>query len=227
MENEASKTRTSNIGFLVDEESLRRLQSLLKEVNGSPEYKVKFSDGSTVRYTDVKEIISQSNSDRRFIVAVIASVEGHPRKSAFLTMRDDPLPSVEYTIRGPQRDVIYFADKLDDWVASCRQWYSVVLTSNLNIIIGFVFLILPLILGAWVARAFPFKIGTVSPLPLITIVAAYAIEIWTAKLFPRGTFAIGWGSKRHQVLNIIRNGVLLAFVVSLVAGVLANMLSRR
>ena len=100
---ETSKERSLDMAFLIDPESLRLLEELLEEGKGPVEYKVKFSDGSTVRYSSAHEVVKQPNSDKRFIVSIISSVEGRNRLSAFITVRDDPAPSVEYTINGPQR----------------------------------------------------------------------------------------------------------------------------
>src|SRR5258708_28576243 len=119
MENETSKNRPLKTAFLLDATSLRSLQTLLSEIHGAVEYRVKFSDGTTIKY-DMDEIIDQPNAGTKAIVSITMSVEGEGR-SAFLGMRGDPEPSVEYTLTGVQRDVVYFADKLDDWIASCTQ----------------------------------------------------------------------------------------------------------
>jgi len=52
LENETSKTRSLQVAFLLDPPSLKNLQTLLSEIKGSLEYKVKFSDGSTTKYSD-------------------------------------------------------------------------------------------------------------------------------------------------------------------------------
>lgn len=123
MENETSKTRSLKTAFLLDPESLRRLQALLAEADGATEYRAKFDDGSIVKYDLVDDIIGQPNAGKKFIVGLITSAGGQGR-SISLTMRGDPEPSVEYTMSGVQRDVVYFSDKLDDWIASCTQWYA-------------------------------------------------------------------------------------------------------
>lgn len=222
MENEASKTRSLNIAFLVDAQDLRGLEALLKEFKGSLDYKVKFSDGSTVRYEDVEDVVSQT----RQIVSVIASAEGHGRQSTFLTMRIEPQPSVEYTVNGPQRNVIYFAEKLDDWIASTRQWYSAFYSTNLNFIPAISAFILPFLATAWVGKALPWKVGATSPLPLVVLIAVAVAEYWMFKMFPRGTFAIGFGIRKERWRAALRVSLAGAFVVSFIAGVFANFVTR-
>jgi hypothetical protein len=57
MENETTKNRQLKNAFLLDPSNLRTLQTILAEVHGVVEYRVKFSDGSTVRYGDIEEIV--------------------------------------------------------------------------------------------------------------------------------------------------------------------------
>ncbi len=223
MENEASKTRSMDIAFLVDSETLTGLEKLLCEVKGALEYKVKFSDGSMVKYDDIVDVIGQPNSNKRFIVSILASAEGHAGHSAFLTMRNDPEPSVEYTISGSQRNVIYFADKLDDWIASSRQWYSAFFSSRLGALAALAALALPLFLANKSEILYP---AGKSWLPLTTMIVVGLAEYWTFKLFPRATFALGHGARRHQLFSYIRNTVLAGFAISVLASVFANWLTK-
>ena len=222
MENETSKTRSLNVGFLVDAESLTNLEGLLQEVKGALEFKVRFSDGSTVKYSDAEEILKQPNSQKRLIVSIIASVEGNHGQAASITLRENPEPSIEYTINGPQRNVIYFSDKLDDWIQSCRQWYSGLFSSSGQLIKVIGGIALALYCANLISKKFPESTG----LPALTAVAVGMAEFYLLKLFPRGTFAVGYGQRRDDLFSKIRNGVLLALGVSVLAEVLLKALSR-
>jgi len=223
MENEASKTRSLNIAFVADAHLLRRLESMLKEVDASTlEYAVKFSDGSTVKYDDIEEIIAQPNSRRHAIVSLIAGVEGHAGRSASVTLRDSPSPSVEYTVNGRQRDVTYVADKLDDWADALSQWYSP-FVSTLQIVPVIVAIGLPLLAVNALSAHFPANnTGLQSYIPGAGLVLVIVVEILAFKLFPRGTFAIGQGVKRHQLFNFLR----YTFGASILASVLANWITK-
>jgi len=216
MENETSKTRSLKVAFLLDPTSLTNLQVLLAEIQGALEYRVKFSDGSTIKYGDADEIVSQPNSAKRFISAITASVDGQPGRSLFLTMRGDPEPSVEYTLTGVQRDVGYSADKLDDWIASCTQWYSPFYASNLGVLLVIGLFALPIFLAGRVAKVFPANGSDWhSYLSGATLVGVAVAEYYALKLFPRATFAIGYGARRNQFFSVIRVSVLLALAVAL------------
>jgi hypothetical protein len=144
------------------------------------------------------------------------SVEGQPGHSTFLTMRGDPEPSVEYTLRGVQRDVVYFADKLDDWIASCTQWYSRFYASNLGLLLAVGLVWLPIFFANRVSQVFsPKGSDWHSYLAGVTFIGVALAEYWTLKLFPRATFAIGHGARRNQMFGVIRISVLLALAVAL------------
>jgi hypothetical protein len=215
MQNETSKTRSLKVAFLLDPESIRRLHALLVEINGPIEYRVKFDDGTTIKY-DMDEIIGQPNAGNKFIIGILTSVTGEGR-SISLTMRGDPEPSVEYTMNGIQQDVVYFADKLDTWIASCTQWYSPFYASSIGILLVIGLFALPIFLAGRVAAVFsPKGSDWHSYLSGATLIGTAVAEYWILKLFPRATFAIGHGARRNQLFGVIRVSVLLAIAVALV-----------
>jgi hypothetical protein len=220
MENEASKTRASNIAFLVDANALTNLENnILSEIKGTLEYKVKFSDGSTIKYPDADSIVGQPNSENRFIISILASVAGQPKCSAYVNLRSNPEPPVEYTVNGPQRDVIYLSAKLDDWIASCRQWYSAAFSSSIGTGIAVAAFFIPFYLMTRVSEVFPAKKpGLAGLIPLATLLIVGLIEYWIYKMLPRGTFAIGYGIKRKEKYNYILSALIAAFVISILAG---------
>ena len=214
MEKEASKNRPLKVAFLLDPTSLRSLQTLLSEIKSPIEYRVKFSDGSTIKYSDVEEVIAQPNATKS-IVSVMTSVEGEGR-SIFLGMRGDPEPSVEYTVTGMQSDVFNLADNLDNWIASCTRWYSPFYASNLGLLLAVGVFAFPIFLASRVAAVFsPKGSDWHSHLSGVTLIGGYIVEYWILKLFPRATFAIGYGEKREKLFNVIRVSVLLALAVAL------------
>src|SRR5712691_5229966 len=146
MKNKASKTRSLKIAFVVNADHLRRLGTVLGEASKQLEYTVGFSDGTSVRYADVEDIIKLPNSKEHSITSLIAGtpeeknlsdiqympskgqmampsteVAVAPPSTAYVTLRKSnpaEAPSVEYTITGSQRNVVYLGAQLDDWVRS-------------------------------------------------------------------------------------------------------------
>jgi hypothetical protein len=241
MRTEASKTRSFELAFLVDPEHLRQLERILRQVGDSLEYQVKFSDGHTLQYHDLEEVLKQPNSRARSIVSLIAGVTGRGKQSAFVVLKDTPTqpyyspfgdrpstaPSVEYTTNGTQKDVIYVGDKLDEWISGIRQWYSV-FDRGIPLLL-FVGAIIMGPIWLWNSVS-PYIFSTAFLKSHDWLQGATVIGLWVAiyrsfKLFPRAAFAIGQGAQRHQFFTYLRNGVVGGFVLSLLASLLANWLT--
>jgi hypothetical protein len=231
MDYPTAKTRSLNVAFVVNAEHLRSLAEILGEDAQPLEYTVKFSDGTSVLYSAVEEIIGQPNSSKRSIVSLIAGPARHPGKSAYVNLKstDYLSESVEYTINGPQRDVVYLADKLDDWVAGIRLWYSPVFVGD-GMFLYFSSCALAFYAGFIVANRYHSYMSSEKAVFLFMAVtiATFIIEYFAfTRLFPRATFAIGRGEQRHTFLTYCRNTVLVGLGLSVVGSVVANWKSRR
>jgi hypothetical protein len=225
---DTSKTRGLDYGFVVDPGHLRRLAVVLREVSRTLEFTVTFSDGTTVHYGDIEEIIGQSNSDERCIVSLVADAADEESKSASVILKKVGSPSLEYTIYGNRVEVAYFASQLDNWVAAVRQWYSPFLSSkNRPSAAGLALrgTVVFLSLYGWVSWALgagrPYKWIAI-PVTLLTWLVAYLIQ----RRFPRGTFSIGQGEERHQSNIYVRNTLIGGLVSSIIGGLIANLISK-
>ena len=233
MKNEASKTRSLDIAFVVTPDHLKGLAAILGETSDALEYTVKFSDGTSVRYDKIEDVIGKPNSDEKSIVSLIAGTGGENAKSAFVNFKKDSSPSLEYTIYGTQHDVIYFADQLDDWVAGTRQWYSPFFSgpsnpSGAGVVLFFVAIFLPIYVWDHISRlsAVLGKGGSYQWIALPAMIAMWVAEYFIFQLFPRGTFAIGQGEKRHQFFIYVRRTVIFGSLLSVVTRVLWVLFTR-
>lgn len=233
MDYPASKTCSLDIAFVVDADNLRRLSEILREVSSSLEFAIKFSDGTNVQYVDIEEVIGQPNSPERVIIALVAGTGGEGGRSAYVNLKKADSPSLEHTLTGIQRDVIYFADKLDDWVASVRQWYSPFFSSGEGVSAAGAILLLgafllPIYMWEHVTRQWTMvaKGSQYRWIALPVFVVMWTAEYFLLKLFPRGTFATGHGQDRHQHSTYIRNTVIGGLAISIVGSIFANWVSR-
>jgi hypothetical protein len=242
MQHEASKVRSLDIAFLVNTEHLRTLESLLKEVGDSLEYQVKLSDGQTIQYHSIDEVMKkQQNSKERSIVSIIGGVTGRD-KSAYVVLKDSPSqagkssvfpsdtsesPSVEYTVAGTQRNVIFFSDKLDEWTAGIRQWYSIFLHGPGALVFFGSAFAAPMILWKYASPLFSQAfLKSNDWLSGACVFGGWFGEYWLFKLFPRATFAIGQGVKRDQMFTWVRGTLLVGLVISVLGSVIANWFTR-
>ncbi len=134
---------------------------------------------------------------------------------------------MEYTINGAQRDVIYFTDKLDDWVAATRQWYSPFFSSEkglsgAGLVLAAVAFFLPIYAWEHISRLSGAlgKGGPYQWIALPAMIAMWVAEYFVFRLFPRGTFAIGQGERRHQFFIYVRRTVIVGSLLSILIRVL-------
>jgi hypothetical protein len=231
MEYPTSKTRSLNIAFVVNAEHLRNLAEILGE-NAQPlEYKVKFCDDTSVLYSDIEEVIKQPNSSKRSIISLIAGPSHYPVKSAHVNLKSTSYvsESVEYTINGRQRDVFYLADKLDDWVAGIRLWYSPIFGAE-GMFLYFSTFALAVYVGFIVADRYHSHMSNEKAVFLFVAVtiATVIIEVYAfTRLFPRATFATGHGEQRRKFVTYFRNTVIVGLGLSVIASVIANLITTR
>jgi hypothetical protein len=225
MEYPASKTRALDIAFVVDADTLKRLAAILGGMSAPLEYTVKFSDGTSVRYDNIEDVIGQPNSSKRSIVSLIAGTADEKVKSAYVNLKKTSSPSLEYTINGTQHDVIYLADQLDDWVAAVRQWYTTS-TAPGGFYLVFLAILLPLFIGAFLGLL---KVDVQQQLDVqhslgffALALVLYVVEYFIFLLFPRGTFAIGRGKERHRFNTYARRAVAV-----MIAGVVVRLITKR
>jgi hypothetical protein len=222
---QATKTRSLSIAFVLDAESLRQLATVLGESGRDMQFTVKWADGTSVPYPSVEEVIQQPNSKENPIISLIAETSPEDSQSASIVFRKNPDPTVEYTINGPQRNVVYLTYKLDQWVSTTRQWYSLFSQSGYAALALLAACAAPIILWNYVVSHFfpnlP-KDGTPEPWEKsVWIVGVWVFEGFSTKMFPKATFALGHGTRRHEAIKSIRGALLYAVPSSIVLGLIA------
>lgn len=221
-----TKIRPLDIAFVLDAASLNQLATILSEAARDLQFTITFADGTTVRYPVVREVVEQPNPTRNAIVSLIGGTPTEDPQSCYIVFRNKPTPTVEYTINGPQERVVYLANKLDQWIETIRQGYSI--------------LYRPVVSWIAVALAFysPFFLwdhGVAhflrSPMPTGSVVKSlFMFGLWglwiliATTLLPKTTFAIGQGARRHQTIRNIRLALLYTIPLAIVGGLITTWL---
>jgi hypothetical protein len=232
MDYPATKNRPMKVAFVLDAEAIRRLSVLLDEAGKSarqqivgpdvPQYTVQFADGVSVPFRDVEEVIGQSNASDRPIVSLTAATQRGFAEGAYVVLRGEPDPTIEYTIRGPQKDVIYLGAKFDEWISSITQRYPTFFLREHSSMTLIAATFAPVILIAYfVLHFFPQQTAHASWTKLAVLVGAWILEAWSVRLFPTATFAIGHGKDRYEALKKLRVFVLVSIPFGVVGSVVA------
>lgn len=215
---QTTKIRPLNIAFVLNEKSLKQLKTVLSDAASNLQFSVTFSDGTTVRYRTIDEVIELPNPASNPIVSLIAGTPTEEAQSCYIVFRGKPAPTVEYTISGQQERVVYLAHKFDQWIETIRQWYSFLYQPVWSLIaIGFA-VFSPLLLWNYVVSHLMTNVPPNGSLRK----NAFLFSLWglwillRAMLIPKSTFAVGDGIHRHQIIKSIR--VALYYAIPLAIG---------
>lgn len=139
--------------------------------------------------------------------------------------------NVYVVIEGDEESATDISEIVEDRLAAMRPWYSVLAKSNFIPVVVFnwmvLFLVLTLIrkISHQVQPNFSLSLTVLIIISTIVgIVSALIFNFSKQAVFPMGVFALGQGAKRHKDKDIIRTGVIIAFLVSLVSSVIASLM---
>jgi hypothetical protein len=123
-----TKSQNLKIAFLLDEHSLKRIDSVLKqEVSEEIKYALSCSDGSSFEFSSVEDVLNIPNTKERQINSISINIPWHQEPQVRMKFRAEGYTSpIEYEITGGEKDVFYLSDKLDECISSLRQWYSTI-----------------------------------------------------------------------------------------------------
>ena len=136
---------------------------------------------------------------------------------------------LDASIEGPAEFVNQLRPALESQLSGLRVWYGRV--TGIDFHLASIFLLILLALTMYLAFLFGFIESSNEPpitsrraqVIVVTTIAGISVLPWGLskirdRLFPRATFAIGQGKRRHENLEKVRWGVIIAFGVSLAAG---------
>ena len=226
--------------FVVGPDELKKLVDLLQERVGKVSISADCIDKIQREFSTVKELIDYENPKSKRISRIYLSARSDDySKSATIAFRDSSSFSggVSLSITAREDVVLRLKDKILDIVAGTRRWYSPLATFDftkiIHWIVYFLFFFVVVISIAFLA----FKFGLISddkegieirdqvrvfitfPSFIFFIVCFTFLSKPFKWLFPSGVFMIGQGRSRYETLERIQWCVVIAFMVSLAAGV--------
>jgi hypothetical protein len=230
----ANKDIAYERAFVVDEDALRRLNKIVTDQTSGLTYKVKLSDGTVLHPSDFEEILGLANISRRAIHKISGETAYQaPLRIEFSIDNSMWAKTIDFSVRGEEKDVVFASERLDEWASSVSQWYG--------------FLCFPtgtttsMQLGAWfggvallyLTSSLSHHLPALVPFTLFSAVVLILVSFsfgWVVKyVFPRGIFAIGGGVARLRTYEnrqkIFSLGTIIAPIVTVLLGIVANKLS--
>ena len=235
------KNKDLRLGFVVDSYALERLASILGSANNKMDFSVYLADGTSYEFNNIKDVLNLQNSKNRPIKKISVETPFQDGTRATVSFRgDNILDTIGYNLTGEEKDVLYLADKLDEWIGSIKPWYSRIatvdfvsfLSGSLLVVFAAVILItgiVMLIRGDFFTPMSESKED--SPTGFIYVFffvflsgIVLLANIIRSKIFPVATFAIGDGIQRHHQLKRWRELLGAVFILSVLANVITSLI---
>lgn len=200
----------SDRAFCVDPALLRSLDSILANAGGARSYVVTCQDGTEWSCRDVAELLAALERPNRVAVRLSAATNLRqvPAIRVLLEPADFRYP-VECDVIATERDLYFFSQAIESWIADAGVWYSRASPLKWRSIVALALSVAANVLASalgvpgdpWLRLTLGFGVGWL---------LAHA-SLW---LFPPGTFSVGAGAAKAKRLNEIRRTLIVTVLLS-------------
>ena len=228
---QASWSVSKDGAFVCEADDLERLTKLLESHVGEVSWEIACADGIDRSGQDLTALLDFDNAPNRRIQRLRLRARGNNAQCSASVRLGCLFNVLDVSIDGPVEFVEQLRPALESQLYGLRAWYDPL--ARMDFVQVVFLLLLAAVLVATLAVAFDLiDSSNESPGPtargqarLYMAIGGAAVVGWglnkiRERLFPPVTFAIGQGKRRHENLEQIRWGVIVAFAVSLLAGLL-------
>jgi hypothetical protein len=218
--------------FALDEKTLKKLCDLLSDRVGPVSIELRCIDDVTREYEEFKKVFEFENPREKSIKSVRFTARSSDfEKSATVEFRSEGWAGISIDLEASEPVVTRLRSDMLDILGGTGVWYSSIAKLDF-VLVGAFFLLL-----ACVAMYASLALGWIGTgkvsnntreIALGSLIGYGVLFLWGVgavllnrgrkKLFPMGAFLIGQGRQRQEVAEKVRWGVVVAFIVSLVAG---------
>jgi hypothetical protein len=186
----------------------------------SYEIRANCADGATRTFTSLKEIEEYDNSISKAIQTLKLQATGNTYADrASINFSDGSLFNVDFEAAGEDKAVTEFVSAVQERIREMRPWYA--LFPEFGWLNG-VLIVVGGTLGLY--AMYRLVSGTATKFSNLGLVAlglswvGLLLDKIKEKLFPQSVIALGATQRMHKKKEILRVGVVLAFIVNVVAG---------
>lgn len=209
-----------------------RIAGILPRVNIDAACKDKLSR----RFTDLDELQRFGNPQRRAIESLRLTARSQDLEDSFsLSFDAKDTRNIRISIDGSEKDAEALSEIVNDAIDSLVPWYSWIAKTNWYwLLVGLFWLALfclPILILV-IRGSITLTTGDLTKIdrgPILTGCAMGLVpgilggllNLVRSRLFPMGSFAFGYGEALYLKQNFLRSTVVVAFVISVVASVVA------
>jgi len=221
--------------FVLRASEVRKVWSFLSDSIGTVKATVSCVDHLERVFSSVEELANYENSRPRAIRSVSFTARSqNSNASAHLRLRGDSYSSISLDVEGPEPAVSQVRDRLSEVFDGMRPWYSAISRIDFFfVILGIIFFAFLVLRGMHVSDTPEKSLTLLQALWLALIFIGIFLAIgalifflnWLRRrFFPVACFTIGQGEDRYNFDEKVRWAVLVGFVVSLFASLVAAFL---
>ena len=213
--------------FVCEAEDLKRLTTLLESKVGEVSWKIMCADGLTRSGDEITTLLEFDNDPDRKIQGLHLRGGGYAAGCRASVQLGGSFKVLNMSIDGPADFVEELRPILESQLSGIRAWYTHISQVSWYAIVMVVFalfflgvsLVIVSNFDEVIAQSFQFTNMVISAMVgLFFGVFTLSLNKIRDKLFPPVTFAIGQGKRRYDNMEKVRWSVIIAFVVSLGAG---------
>jgi hypothetical protein len=233
-----ASTEINHYGALIIKSSdIETLWKLLDEEFEEIQIKIKCNDGISRTYSSYKEFEKFDNPKSKEIRSIFVNGYDKYMLNAYIDFSSSNRITSSLSIKADEETISRLRDKYTDLIDNSSPWYSKISRIDFEKIfffIGGVAFALLLIYSQSVSEEGKEKPGFLEILIAFLVVIAaigiifffipFVLKSIQEKYFPKVSFLIGLGNDRYNHAEKIRWGIIVAFTVSLVAGLLVTMI---
>ncbi len=224
--------------FVLDENEIRKLVDAILVFAPLRNLSVKCADNLERKLKNIDELLEFENSASKEITSLsLSAMTDNFDRTARIEFENKKGSNVYLSIEGPEEAVLALSSDFQDRLASTKPWYAFFAQRDaLNIVaaflglsfIGLVFFVaFNLLTGRWKSEGSNPNdpkatiLGSVTTLAIFLAagIAVFVLNRTQKALFPVGVFSIGQGKKRYERKEWWRTSVVVAFFVSIAAGI--------
>ena len=211
--------------FVANSDNLEKLVKLLQNRVGEVNISTDCADGFSRDFNTIEDLIDYENPYSKEIrrIDLSARSDGYKKSADIDFAGGISQRGILIRFKGGEEVVLGLRDKTQDIIAGMRPWYSWISRINSDYTMGIIVWLLYLtvrLARSWLSISdYEVELGYVIMIPLLFIILLIAL-FFGKRLFPPAAFAIGQGNGRYKLKEQIRWCVVVAFLVSVAAGVL-------
>jgi hypothetical protein len=226
--------------FVLEADELERLCENLQGVTPQLSFEISCKDQIKREFTSIDELLKFENSPKKEILKLRISGFSDDLKNRFWLKFDRAERSnIFISCKGEEDYVLKISDYIDEYLTGIRPWYALISRTDFGFIasIAWLALLLGILIATAITKPSTFRelysqnAGAVmvqivlgALMSLIPLTAGFILNRIRSSVFPMGIFAIGQGAKRHKDKDIIRTGVIVAFIISFISSMIVALI---